>query len=75
MKPYITPEALRYLKKNRKHYFFDDAGNTVRKRHGICYRTFCRALQSQPVEIRTAYSVLEILEVPKEKQTDLIDWI
>jgi len=74
MKPYLKSEVLHYLRKNRKRYFCDENGKFERRRDGIDYRTFCRALRSLPVEIDTVYSVLEILDVPKEKHTNLIEW-
>jgi len=74
MKPYLKPEVLHYLRKNRKRYFYDEDGIFKRRKCGIDYRTFCRALRSFPVEIDTAYSVLEILQVPETKHSNLIDW-
>lgn len=74
MKPCLKPEILRYVRRNRKRYFCDENGMFQRKKCGIDYRTFCRALNLLPVEIDTAFSVLEILEVPPENMPGFIDW-
>jgi len=74
MKPRLKPEVLRYLRKNRKRYFCDEQGTFQKTKHEIDYRTFCRALKLFPVEIDTAFTVLEILDVPEEDMPDLIEW-
>ena len=74
MKPYLKPEVLYYLQKNRKRYFYDETGKFRRRKCEIDYRTFCRALKLLPIEIDTAYRVLEILDVPQDKMPKLIEW-
>ena len=74
MKPQLKPEVLALLRKNRKRYFYDGNGAFQRRRCGIDYRTFCRALNLLPIEIDTAYGVLEILEVPPEDMPEYIEW-
>ncbi len=74
MRPHLRPEVLSFLRKNRKRYFYDGNGAFQRRRCDIDYRTFCRALNLLPIDIDTAYSVLEILDVPKKDMPNFIEW-
>ena len=74
MKPRLKSDVLFYLRKNRKAYFLDDRGSFKRRKSGIEYRTFCRALNFLPVEVNTAYTVLEILGIPEKDRPQFIEW-